>query len=122
MMSVGTLPSGVSARYSGERMSSFLNDIGLPSKATPISCSAMCTAIELEPGAKYKVSMLQYLGCEGALPLPPISGLPEMSIIIVEVGYVRLRTREGGVRVYGLSLGCNPSPGLLGAIRPLPTG
>jgi hypothetical protein len=32
-------------------------DIGLPSKGTPISCSAMCTANELEPGAKYKVSM-----------------------------------------------------------------
>src|SRR3979411_2813086 len=28
-----------------------------PLKATPISCSAICTAIELEPGAKYRVSM-----------------------------------------------------------------
>src|SRR6267142_7009492 len=70
MTSVGTLPSGLSARYPGERMSLFLKDIGRPSKATPISCSAMCTAIELDPGAKYRVSMLQYLGYEGALPLP----------------------------------------------------
>jgi hypothetical protein len=29
-----------------------------PAVHTPISCSAMCTANELEPGAKYKVSMV----------------------------------------------------------------
>ncbi|HEY0568687.1 MAG TPA: hypothetical protein VGD13_11300 [Xanthobacteraceae bacterium] len=50
--SVGTLPSGLSTRKPGERMSLFLNDIGLPSNGMPISCSAMCTANELEPGAK----------------------------------------------------------------------
>jgi len=36
----------------GLRISFCLNDIGLPSKATPISCRAMCTAKELAPGAK----------------------------------------------------------------------
>jgi len=39
-------------REIGRRRRSFLNDIGLPSKGTPISCSAMCTANELVPGAK----------------------------------------------------------------------
>src|SRR5882724_5885794 len=69
MTSVGTLPSGLSARYPGEPMSLFLKDIGRPSKATPISCSAMCTAIELEPGAKYRVSMLQaYLALYSVFP------------------------------------------------------
>src|SRR6266849_6329069 len=95
MTSVGTLPSGLSARYSGERKSSFLNDMGLPSKATPTSCSAMCTAIELEPGAKYKVSMSRFLGSENALPLP-----------LVGEGWGRV-----GVRGRGLSMGRNPSPG-----------
>src|SRR5216684_3345037 len=91
MTSVGTLPSGLSARYSGERKSSFLNDMGLPSKATPTSCSAMCTAIELEPGAKYKVSMSRSLGSENALPLP--------------------LWERVGVRGSGLSIGRDPSPG-----------
>src|SRR5260221_7879455 len=49
------LAFGVEREIAGR--SFFLNDIGLPSKATPISCSAMCTAIELAPGAKYRVSM-----------------------------------------------------------------
>jgi hypothetical protein len=35
-----------------ERMSFCLNDIGFPSNGAPTSCSAMCTAMELEPGAK----------------------------------------------------------------------
>src|ERR1700694_6136702 len=60
MTNVGTLPSGLSARKPGERRSSFLNDIGLPSNGTPISCSAICTANELEPGAKYSVNMSQF--------------------------------------------------------------
>jgi hypothetical protein len=33
-------------------MSLFLNDIGLASNGAPISCNAICTANELEPGAK----------------------------------------------------------------------
>jgi hypothetical protein len=50
--SVGTLPSGLSLRNSAACMSSFRNDIGFASKAMPTSCSAMCAAMELEPGAK----------------------------------------------------------------------
>src|SRR5258708_10590505 len=38
----------------------------------------------------------------------------------VEVGYIRLRWERVGVRGYGLSLGCKPSPGA--ARRPLPMG
>src|SRR5262249_13543392 len=56
--SVGTWPTGLSLRKSCDCMSLALNDIGFASKGTPISCSAICTAIELEPGAKYSVSMV----------------------------------------------------------------
>jgi hypothetical protein len=48
---VGTLPAGLAVRKSGLRISC-LNDSGRGSKGTPISCRAMWTAIELEPGAK----------------------------------------------------------------------
>ena len=49
---VGTLPLGLIARNSGFCMSLVANDIGRASKGAPVSCRAMCTAIELEPGAK----------------------------------------------------------------------
>src|SRR4249920_3355950 len=54
---VGTLPSGLTARKAGWRMSFLLNDIGLPSNGAPTSCRAICGAIELAPGPKYKVSI-----------------------------------------------------------------
>src|SRR6202790_1366066 len=56
-INVGTLPSGFSARYSGERSSFLLNDLRFASKGPPISCSVICTANQLDPGAKYRVSM-----------------------------------------------------------------
>ena len=34
------------------RMSLVAKDIGRASKGAPVSCNAICTAIELEPGAK----------------------------------------------------------------------
>src|SRR5215470_15720620 len=55
--SVGTLPSGLTARNSKERVSLRVKDRGLASNSAPISCNAMCTAIELEPGAKKSVSI-----------------------------------------------------------------
>ena len=55
--SVGTLPSGLIARYAGSRFCFLWNDSGRLSNGAPISCSAICGAIELEPGAKYSVSM-----------------------------------------------------------------
>jgi hypothetical protein len=55
--SVGTLPSGLSARYSGVRFSFLVNEMRRLSNGIPISCSAMCVAIELAPGVKYSVSM-----------------------------------------------------------------
>src|SRR5580692_1188008 len=55
--SVGTLPSGLTARKSAERVSLLWNDTGTASNGAPISLSAICGAIELAPGAKYSVSM-----------------------------------------------------------------
>src|SRR6516164_2860724 len=55
---VGTLPSALIARYSGERWAFWYSRVGLASNATPTSCSAMCVAIVLEPGEKYNVSMV----------------------------------------------------------------
>src|SRR5258708_35863214 len=60
---------------------------------------------------------------------PSNAGLPELATYFAEVGYIRLRWERVGVRGYGLSLGCNPSPGshptmlrIADAIRPLPMG
>src|SRR5580698_7415656 len=55
--SVGTLPSGLTARKSAERVSLLWNDTGTASKGAPTSLSAICGAIELAPGAKYSVSI-----------------------------------------------------------------
>src|SRR5437868_10006379 len=54
---VGTLASGLTARYSGLCCSPSASDTNRRSKSAPISCNAMCTAIELDPGEKYSVSM-----------------------------------------------------------------
>ena len=50
--SVGTLPSGMTARNSGLRVSFRANDNGFASNGAPTSCKAMCAAIELDPRAK----------------------------------------------------------------------
>src|SRR5689334_9127250 len=68
--SVGTLPSGLMARNSGVRCSRLPSETGRASNGAPISCSAMWAAIELAPGAKYRVSMMSGLGDPPALPLP----------------------------------------------------
>src|SRR5262249_32636017 len=44
-------------RNSAERVSFRAKDRGFASNGVPISCKAMCAAIELEPGAKNSVSM-----------------------------------------------------------------
>src|SRR5215831_11935556 len=68
--SVGTLPSGLSARNSEERVSFLAKDRDFASNGVPISCKAMCAAIELEPGAKNSVSIDPQVRLE--LPkLPP---------------------------------------------------
>src|SRR3954464_8786061 len=64
--SVGTLPSGLIARYAGSRFCFLRNDSGRLSNGAPTSCSAMCGAIELEPGAKYSVSMVSSLSAKSA--------------------------------------------------------
>jgi hypothetical protein len=48
----GHLAQRIDRQEPGSRVWPLANDSGRASKGTPISCSAMCTAIELEPGAK----------------------------------------------------------------------
>src|SRR5437764_1393301 len=57
MSRVGTFASGLTARYSALCCSPLASDTNRRSKSTPISCNAMCAAIELDPGEKYSVSM-----------------------------------------------------------------
>src|SRR3977135_944756 len=54
---VGTLPSGLMARNSGVCVSFLASETDLPSNGAPTSCRAICGAIELAPGLKYKVSI-----------------------------------------------------------------
>src|SRR5262245_20392505 len=49
------------ARNSAVRLSFLCNEINRGSNAAPASCSAMCVAIELEPGANQKISMVGLL-------------------------------------------------------------
>jgi hypothetical protein len=48
----GAWPSGFSARNCGVRFSFLRNDTLTESNGQPISCSAICGAMELAPGAK----------------------------------------------------------------------
>src|SRR5712664_1326758 len=41
----------------------------------------------------------------------PTRVYPSWASQIVEVGYIRLRWERVGMRGYGLTIGCNPSPG-----------
>src|SRR5258708_32782901 len=45
------------ARNSGVCVSFLASERGLPSNGAPTSCRAICGAIELAPGLKYKVSI-----------------------------------------------------------------
>src|SRR3954470_22489479 len=67
--SVGTLPSGLMARNSGDRISLRASESGRLSNGTPISWSAICGAIELEPGEKYSVSMADLFDHHSAVAL-----------------------------------------------------
>ncbi len=49
---LGTLPSGLTARNSGLRVSSVVTSTGRASNGAPISLSAICAASELDPGEK----------------------------------------------------------------------
>jgi hypothetical protein len=51
MTNVGTLPCGFSAWNSGGSWVRSSSEITLPSNTAPTSCKAICTAIELDPGA-----------------------------------------------------------------------
>src|SRR5579863_7670817 len=59
--SVGTFPSGFIARKVGSRFSFLCQERGWASNVAPTSFNAMWAAIELAPGAKYRVNIRHLL-------------------------------------------------------------